>query len=194
MVSQIKVNEIIKQSGSSITIGESGDTITIPSGATLNSAGTNTLEGITNTPLIQAGFTTSSQVVSSGSDTEIVYTVITKESPSSKFSTTTGRFTPGVTGFYYVSATARLNMGNAGGEFGNLQIRVNGAASTSGSTQGSTFRKYQTDGYQSSLSVDCIVELTSTSDYISAYIYQNQGGTQSLQPNHTNFTAYRLLT
>mgnify|MGYP007000223717 len=29
MVSQIKVNEIIKQSGSSITIGESGDTINI---------------------------------------------------------------------------------------------------------------------------------------------------------------------
>ena len=36
MVSQIKVNEIIKQSGSSITIGESGDTVTITSGATLN--------------------------------------------------------------------------------------------------------------------------------------------------------------
>ena len=39
MVSQLKVNEIIKQSGSSITIGESGDTVTIPSGATLNAAG-----------------------------------------------------------------------------------------------------------------------------------------------------------
>ena len=35
MVSQIKVNEIIKQSGSSISIGESGDTITLPSSATL---------------------------------------------------------------------------------------------------------------------------------------------------------------
>ena len=54
MVSQIKVNEIIKQSGSSITIGESGDTVTIPSGATLNSAGTNTLTGISNTPAFQA--------------------------------------------------------------------------------------------------------------------------------------------
>jgi hypothetical protein len=192
MASTILVDKIDPQSGTALEIGSSGDTISIPSGATLNVAGSTS--GITNTPLIQAGFTTSSQVVSSGSDTEIVYTVITKESPSSKFSTTTGRFTPGVTGFYYVSATARLNMGNAGGEFGNLQIRVNGAASISGSTQGSTFRKYQTDGYQSSLSVDCIVELTSTSDYISAYIYQNQGGTQSLQPNHTNFTAYRLLT
>ena len=39
MVSQIKVNEIIKQSGSSITIGESGDTIDLsnPSSVTLNS-------------------------------------------------------------------------------------------------------------------------------------------------------------
>jgi len=42
MVSQIKVNEIIKQSGSSITIGESGDTITLPSTATLSNFPNNT--------------------------------------------------------------------------------------------------------------------------------------------------------
>ena len=42
MVSQIKVNEIIKQSGSSITIGESGDTITLPSSATLSNFPSNT--------------------------------------------------------------------------------------------------------------------------------------------------------
>ena len=35
MVSQLKVNEIIKQSGSSIGIGESGDTITL-TGDTIN--------------------------------------------------------------------------------------------------------------------------------------------------------------
>ena len=39
MVSQIKVNEIIKQSGSTITIGESGDTVSVPSGATLSVSG-----------------------------------------------------------------------------------------------------------------------------------------------------------
>ena len=42
MVSQIKVNEIIKQSGSSITIGESGDTVSIPSGCTIANSGTAT--------------------------------------------------------------------------------------------------------------------------------------------------------
>ena len=40
MVSQIKVNEIIKQSGSSITIGESGDTINL-AGSAYAVAGTN---------------------------------------------------------------------------------------------------------------------------------------------------------
>jgi hypothetical protein len=193
MVSQLKVNEIIKQSGSSITIGESGDTITLtgstvtmPSGATLNNFPT-------NTPLVQAGFSSASQSISSGSDTEIVYTVITKESPSGKFSTSTGRFTPGITGFYYVSALARINGGNAGGEFANLQIRVNGSASTTGSAQGATYRRYQDNGEVNSFAVDCVVELTSVTDYISVYIYQNQGGAQTLQANHTNFTAYKLI-
>ena len=41
MVSQIKVNEIIKQSGSSITIGESGDTINL-AGSAYAVAGDNT--------------------------------------------------------------------------------------------------------------------------------------------------------
>ena len=41
MVSQLKVNEIIKQSGSSISIGESGDTINL-AGSTYAAAGDNT--------------------------------------------------------------------------------------------------------------------------------------------------------
>ena len=39
MVSQIKVNEIIKQSGSSITIGSSGDTVALGSGASQSGFG-----------------------------------------------------------------------------------------------------------------------------------------------------------
>ena len=50
-MSTLKVDTILKRTGTgTITVGQSGDTITIPSGATLNSAGTNTLEGINNNP------------------------------------------------------------------------------------------------------------------------------------------------
>jgi len=195
MASTIYVDKLDPQSGTALEIGTSGDTITVPSGATFNVAGTLQSGGaaLANTPLIQAGFSSASQSISSGSDTEIVYTAITKESPSGKFSTTTGRFTPGITGFYYVSALARINGGNAGGEFANLQIRVNGSASTTGSAQGATYRRYQDNGEVNSFAVDCVVELTSVTDYISVYIYQNQGGAQTLQANHTNFTAYKLI-
>jgi len=51
MASQIKVNEIIKQSGSSISIGESGDTINIgTTGDTINLAGSAYAAAGTNTP------------------------------------------------------------------------------------------------------------------------------------------------
>jgi hypothetical protein len=65
MVSQIKVNEIIKQSGSSISIGESGDTISIPSGATIANSGTATGFGDTNSPYARLGFS-SAPAVDSG--------------------------------------------------------------------------------------------------------------------------------
>ena len=39
-MSTLKVDEILKRTGTgTITIGQSGDTVTIPSGATLNAAG-----------------------------------------------------------------------------------------------------------------------------------------------------------
>ena len=196
-MSTLKVDTILKRTGTgTITLGQSGDTISIPSGATTDlSNSTVTLNStMKNVPLVQAGFSSASQSISSGADTEIVYTTITKETPSGKFSTSTGRFTPGVTGFYYVSALARINGGNNSSEFGNLQIRLNGQASTNGTQQGATYRRYQDTGDHNSFEVSCILELTSVTDYISAYIYQNQGSSKTLEADHTNFTAYRLLT
>ena len=57
MASQLKVNEIIKQSGSSITIGEAGDTAS----------------GIfTNTPAISAKMS-AAQSISNDTETKIAY-------------------------------------------------------------------------------------------------------------------------
>ena len=59
MVSQLKVNEIIKQSGSSISIGESGDTINV-SGSALT-------QGITNAE--QWGLDANQAIASANTDT-----------------------------------------------------------------------------------------------------------------------------
>jgi len=61
-MSQLEVNKVLPQSGTTLTLGESGDTITIPSGATLSStdplvfpAGTVSLPSITTTGDLNTG-------------------------------------------------------------------------------------------------------------------------------------------
>ena len=73
-MSTLKVDEILKRTGTgTITLGQSGDTISIPSGATLNSAGTNTLTGISMTPAFYVTIT-SNQTVSDNVKTKVSWT------------------------------------------------------------------------------------------------------------------------
>ena len=51
------VDKLDPQSGTSLEIGSSGDTITIPSGATIANSGTATGFGESNTPVFQAMLT-----------------------------------------------------------------------------------------------------------------------------------------
>ena len=60
-MSEVKVNKISPRSGTDVTLGDSGDTFTIPSGATLTNSGTATGFGGDNTPsffaFLSTGFT-----------------------------------------------------------------------------------------------------------------------------------------
>ena len=61
-MSEIKVNKISPRSGTTVTLGDSGDTFTIPSGATINNQGTATNFGATGsaswtTTVKTSGFT-----------------------------------------------------------------------------------------------------------------------------------------
>jgi len=61
-MSEVKVNKISPRSGTTVTLGDSGDTFTIPAGATINNQGTATNFGATgsaswNTTVKTSGFT-----------------------------------------------------------------------------------------------------------------------------------------
>ena len=65
------VDKIDPQSGTSLEIGSSGDTITIPSGATITNNGTQTGFGGANTPAFHA-YVNSAQSVGENADIKIV--------------------------------------------------------------------------------------------------------------------------
>ena len=68
----IFVDKLDPQSGTSLEIGSSGDTITIPSGATISNSGTATGFGESNTPAFQA-YLSSNQSISAGATTKIAF-------------------------------------------------------------------------------------------------------------------------
>jgi hypothetical protein len=120
MVSQIKVNEIIKQSGSSITIGESGDTI--------NLAGS-TYAVAANTPaflLLSSGNTT----ISDNTWTKLTFATETLDTDNacadSKFTVPSGEG-----GYYQISFS--MNMGGAtdgNGNYVQYKLYKNGSEQT----------------------------------------------------------------
>ena len=127
MASQIKVNEIIKQSGSSITIGESGTTVSIPSGATIANSGTATGFGETNTPYFIATMSGSDQSVSDNTYAKAVFNSQTAAT-SGTYNTSTYRFTPGVAGTYAVYARLFTYKGGSAGRNFNINIYKNGSS------------------------------------------------------------------
>ena len=167
MVSQLKVNEIIKQSGSSITIGESGDTVSIPSGATFNVAGSS-VTAVDNTPYWKV-WRSGAWSLSTGADTKVPYDEAAID-PDSLLDTSTNRVTPGVAGKYLVLSQARIDA-TADFNMWYVDIRISG-------TNVANAQVYHDHG--GTVMVSSIVNLSAT-DYIESYAMQNSGGTLSGQ-------------
>jgi len=126
-MSTLKVDTILKRTGTgTITVGQSGDTISIPSGATLNSAGTNTLEGIANTPYFEAR-RSSSQTISDNTNTKIACDVETWDSAGNYDNSTNYRFTPTTAGKYYIYGQAVCSIAQEQIVRYSLFIRKNGS-------------------------------------------------------------------
>ena len=67
------VDKLDPQSGTSLEIGSSGDTITIPSGATITNSGTATGFGESNAPYFFVARTSGDQSLSDGSATKVQF-------------------------------------------------------------------------------------------------------------------------
>ena len=189
-MSTLKVDTILKRTGTgTISIGQSGDTISIPSGATLNSAGTNTLTGIANTPSFavkQSG----DQSIPNATTTIVTFNTEDFDTDSA-YNTSSYRFVvpSGAAGKYFFSARLYMEWGNAANELGRLQIVKNGTAQAifGGLANG-------TENQGKSLSINTVLDLA-VSDYVDVRMYHTQGGNQSTaaDSDFTYFYGYKLI-
>jgi len=127
-MSKIEVNAIEPQSGTTLTLGASGDTITIPSGATINNQGSAVNFGPTgavswNTTKVTTGFTATSGVGYFCDTTSAAFTVTLPSSPAAGA-------VVGIADYANTFATNNLTVDRNGSNIGG--VAANAIMSTSG--------------------------------------------------------------
>jgi len=106
---EVRSNKLSPASGTALQIGDSGDTITIPSGATIVNSGTQTGFGGNNQPYFQAALQTTAVTLSSGVNTKIPFNALTYNVGGGTWDSSNYRWTPGVAGKYFVTAQASIS-------------------------------------------------------------------------------------
>ena len=195
-MSTLKVDTILKRTGTgTITVGQSGDTISIPSGATLSVAGS-TITAAANTPRFSV-YLDATQAAPQNTWTKIIFNDEDYDSDSA-FDTSNGRFTvpSGKAGVYVFTFSAQApDMPNA--TFVACRLYVNGSdTKTIGGTaryQGWT-QNFTAVGSTSNNNMTGVMQINlSDGDYVELYLRQNRGTSADLEIAHQNFAGYKLI-
>ena len=186
MSSEIKADKWSPASGTSATLGDSGDTFTIPSGATITNSGTATGFGGANTPMWFVR-KTADQALADNTYVKVTFNseVIDTDSAfaSDKFTVPSG-----AAGKYYISAGVGF-YDNTTQEGHYVLIYKNGS-NVSADPTGITTTEDNTDRYWQTNNM--IVDLA-VSDYVEVYVLCDfTSGTGTM--NHSYFTGYKLIT
>ena len=179
-MSKLYVDQVDPKTATTLTLGTSGDTISIPSGVTLNSAGTNTLTGIDNTPSFGAT-ASSTQSIGNGGWVKVTLNSEDWDTDSAFDSSTNYRFTvpSGEGGKYLFNYGGYLVSMTTNGYF-QLQLYKNGAE-----LRESAFRAYMSTSATSSMNITSSICVSlAAADYIEFYVIQDNpdgsGGTRTL--------------
>ena len=190
------VDKIDPQSGTSLEIGSSGDTITIPSGATITNNGTQTGFGGTNTPAFEA-YLSSTQNINQSTDTKIQFNTEVFDTDNSYDNSTNYRFTPQTAGKYFVYAQVNCgsssNTDNNKMDISNVLFKKNGS-DTGISQRFSTYTQKILERMVSCPSG--IVDLNGSSDYVEVFAYISSNTQASIFPStgiKCFFGAYKII-
>ena len=185
------VDKVDPQSGTSLEIGSSGDTITIPSGCTISNSGTATGFGGTTAPYCSV-YRNGDQTFSGSTWTKIQFNAEHIDSGGVFDSTTNNRFTPTTSGYYFVA----VNLG-VGITADNAidQLRVEIYKNGSGITATKTTRDWDTTGinFNDQINTSTIVQLNGSSDYIEGYAYMViSSGTPRIENSQATMQIFKM--
>ena len=176
------VDKIDPQSGTSLEIGSSGDTITIPSGVTQSGVGG------ANTPAWSVSLS-ANQTIPNATVTKITFTREEADTDNAFDNSTNYRFTvpSGKAGKYFVAASVRTTTSNDFDSF-YLYIKKNGNDLVFASIR---------NEFRETITTSCLVDLADA-DYLECFAYNGEGSNIDLsgssdKPSSTHFSGFKLI-
>ena len=184
-MSKLETNQVDPATGTTLTLGTSGDTISIPSGVTIANSGTATGFGSNSKTFYT--YLSSNQSATNGANTELIFDTEVHDADS-VYNNSNGRYTPGV-GTYLVSAGLTIDDQSGSGDDFYMKFLVNGDTALPYSQQ----RSGGGHSNFSNQSGSAVIVLSSASDYISVFGYHDAGTGRNFQSNLCFFTGFKLI-
>jgi len=191
---------IISESANTITVGASGDTVTIPSGGTLGGAGTFDLSSgsvtlndtMKMTPAFFA-YMSGDQNISNNTMTKIQYNTEDFDTNSMYDNSSNYRFTPTIAGKYFVYACATISAAAYVAYATQLNIRKNGGDYIVNRASTANDALFE-------LTVHCsgVIDFNGSSDYVEVFGLSERHTGSAQQKfvaanRRSNFGAYKVI-
>ena len=195
-MSKLETNQVDPATGTTLTLGTSGDTISIPSGVTIANSGTATGFGGDNTPAFST-YIGSNQTLSDGTTTKADFDTEEFDTDGA-YDTSNKRFTvpSGEDGKYFFHARGRFYMSANQSQFVIMLKKNNNDLAKkyiySGSAGTKIFNSITYFSYDISA-----VETLSAGDYIEVFVMSDDTGGNNITFNsgtvHSEFSGYKLI-
>ena len=183
-MSKLETNQVDPSTGTTLTLGTSGDTIAIPSGVTIANSGTATGFGGTNTPAFSVK-KSSNQTISTTTTTKMELDSENFDTDNKYDNSTNYRFTPGVAGKYFLyAATAYQNYSQ--NKPITVTIKKNGSSIASFNNISGGY----SDDFSASVSV---IDTANTTDYFEAFTFHRGNSTETMIGSASIFIGYKII-
>ena len=191
-MSEIQANKLSPASGTALQVGDSGDTITIPSGATITNSGTATGFGESNTPYFEVKLSANVDITDA-TKTKIAFNTERFDSANDFDTSSNYRHTPQTAGKYIYTLVVYGLSSNAG----NANLRgIVGYISKNGSdVQINEFDYKTNDIRQAQCVTTATIDMNGSSDYVEFYGEVNTvDGVQGRFSPYTMARGWRLTS
>ena len=190
-MSKLETNQVDPATGTTLTLGTSGDTISIPSGVTIANSGTATGFGGTTAPYVSV-YRNGDQNLTDAIHTKIEFNSEIVDSANAFDSSTNYRFTPQTSGYYFVS----LNVGT-GAQSDNATDKIIASIYKNGSSASGAVatRDWDTVGinYNDQVNTSTVVQLNGSSDYIEGWAYiDSTSGTPRVESGQASMHIFKM--